>query len=498
MQKILNPNVKQFLTYVAGSLSQTALGFLLLPLYLNRLTPGEYGRVSVLLTFNTIISLLAGSWVLSGLVRLYYEQADHLRHRLAATAILWTTGATLLPATVTFLAASSLSSALFGSPAFAGEVRAATVLLCVTTLPFGLCQVLRLEKRATAFVMVSVFGFLTDLTFKIYLLGVRGLGVEGYFISSILSSVLVVGASVSIMVRGRELTVDRTLLRKLLIFGVPFFFTGIGMWVLDVSDRLILNAFAGSEAVGIYTLACKLASIFNIVLLGPLSLFWSPHLLSIGAEQGEEALRRTCRQFFPLLAVVGGFLLVVIGCGAADLIRLFSRNTAYHESSCLVPFLSLAPFLHIISFPAGSVILQTGQVRYSGYAVAVAAFVNLALNLVLVPRFSFYGATATTVAGYSVLCALQHFWAQRLLRIAYDWGKFVKTAGSSGLAILVAMQIHLEGPVVSLLVREVTGLTIFALAIYVIGGRVSDLKAVPDLTQHDLSRLSAPPQEVSL
>ena len=498
MQKVLSSNLKQFLTYLTGSLSQTALGFLLLPLYINRLTPGEYGRVSVLITFNTILSLLASSWVLSGLVRLYYEQADQQRHRMAATAIAWTTGITLFPVTGMFLTASSLSSALFGSSAFAGEVRAASILLCVTTLPFGLCQVLRLEKRATAFVMISVLGFLTDLTLKIYFIGVRGLGVEGYFISSILSSALVVGASVSVMVRGMELTMDRDLLRKLLIFGGPFLFSGIGMWVLDISDRLILNTFAGSEAVGIYTLASKLASIFNIVLLGPLSLFWSPYLFSISAEQGEEALRRTCSKSFPLLAMVGGFLLVVIGCGASDLIRLFSHNMAYHQSSGLVPFLSLAPFLYMISLPAGSAILQSRQGRYSSYAVGVAAFVNLALNLVLVPRFSFYGATATTVVGYSVLCGLQHFWAQRLLPTAYDWMKLIKTVGSSGLGILVAMQIHLEGPAVSLLAREVTGLTVFTLAIYLIGGRVSDLKYILDLVNRDLSRVPTPSQEVSL
>ncbi len=491
-------NLKQFLIYATGSMAQTALGFLLLPLYLRTLTPGEYGRVSILLTLNGAVSLLAASWVLSGLVRLYYDQTDRTRHEMAGTAIFWMTAATLIPAIVMFVTASSLSSVLFGKSGFTVEVRAASIFLCIATLPLSLCQVLRLEKHATAFVVISILGFLTDFTLKIYLIGVRRLGVEGYFISSILSSALMTVTAAGVVSRVVRLSLNRNLLRKLLTFGFPFLFTGFGMWILDISDRLILNAFAGPEPVGIYTLAYKFASIFNIVLLGPLSLFWSPFLFSYSAEQGEEATRRMCSQSFTLFVLPGSLLFVIIASGGADLIRLFSRNTGYDQASGLIPFLCLAPFLYMISFPAGSAILQSRQVRYSGYAVGVAALVNLALNLLLVPRFSFYGATATTVIGYGVLCSLQYFWAQRLFRTTYHWMHLIKTMGCSGLAILVAMQIHLEAPGVSLLAREITALMIFVLTAYLIGSlRNSNLKYIQELFSRGLSRLSVTSQEVS-
>ena len=249
------------------------------------------------------------------------------------------------------------------------------------------------------------------------------------------------------------------------------------MWMLDISDRLILNAFVGPQAVGVYTLGYKMSSIFNIILLGPINLFWTPFIFSYSAQRGEEAMRRVSEQAFSAFALIGSLTVVGISVGVNDLIHLFTHNADYYRAIPIVPFLLIAPFLYLLSYPLGSAILQSKQVRFSSYAMLAAAVLNVALNLVLVPRFSLFGATATTVAGYAVLFGLSYLWAQRVFPARYDVWLAIKIIGSAAVSILVTSAIEIDAPVLSLIVRETVAVAIFGGLAWLVGGfRLADVR----------------------
>jgi O-antigen/teichoic acid export membrane protein len=486
---MLKSSLKQFLIYSIGSVSQTALGFVLLPLYLRQLTTAEYGIVNVLLTLNSAIGLVAGAGLLSGISRLYYDQLAPTQKAMAGTVLIWIGGISLALALGLWLGAEPVSSVLFGAPQYVIEVRAAGLLLFTSAVQASLYIVLRLEKRATQFVAISIIGFLTDLLLKVYLIGVAHYGVQGYLVSSAISTTLTLVLAGFVLRRNVALQLKPELLRALLQLGFPFIFTGFGMWVLDISDRLILNAFAGPASVGVYALAYKFASIFNIFLLGPLSLFWTPFIFSYGADHGEDAMRRVCGQALTLFALIGSVALVGISAGSYDLIRLFTHNPAYYQAHLVIPFLSLAPFLYLLSYPAGSAILQSKQVRYSSFAMLIAAAVNVGLNLILVPLFSLYGATATTVIGYAVLVGLQYFWAQRVFPVPYEWRCLAKLLGSAAVSVAIVFQVHLDSALLSIVVREATGLACFGLLAALTGGiRLAEAQRLYQLAIHLLPK----------
>ncbi len=471
-------DLRQLIIYSIGSMSQTALGFLLLPLYLNQLTTAEYGIINILLTINSVINLIAGAGILSGLSRLYYEQDTETRRNLAGMVLIWMGSIALLMLIFINAAAAALSQWLFQTTAYQTAIQAAGGLLLVTALQSSCYILLRLEKRAGAFVVISISGFLTDLGLKLYLIGGLHLSVQGYFISSLVSTSLTLLIAGLALRRELRFRLQWKLLQNLLELGIPFLFTGLGMWILDISDRLILNAFAGQESVGIYTLGYKFASIFNIVILGPLSLFWTPFIFSRSATEGPEAIRKTSARALPLLTLVGGLILILIATGAPDIIRLMSDKSDYLLATPMIPFLALAPFLYMLSYPAGSAILQSKQVRYSGYSMLIAATINVLLNLTLVPQISFYGSTISTVAGYLALCGLQYLWAHKVFPIHYNWSRVVRIlicmAGTLG--IISQLSLDTLPPLLSFLIHESLGILLFAGSTWLIGGvRFNDL-----------------------
>jgi O-antigen/teichoic acid export membrane protein len=65
-----------------------------------------------------------------------------------------------------------------------------------------------------------------------------------------------------------------------------------------------------------------------------------------------------------------------------------------------------------------------------------AAAVNVALNLLLIPRYGMMGAAIATIAAYSTMFAGMAWWAQRIFHVPYQWRR-VATAAAAGIALAV-------------------------------------------------------------
>jgi O-antigen/teichoic acid export membrane protein len=462
-------NLKQLLTYGIGSVAQSALGFLLLPLYIQLLSPAEYGVITVLLTLNNLIGLVAGAGVLSGLSRLFYELDVSNRRELSGTIIIWMITSSLGLALIINVISNSLSFLLFNSNSFKNEIQIASYLIFLIPFQASLNNIMRLERHAGGFIAVSLIGFLSDFLLKFFLIGWAGQGVDGYLISSVISQVFMILGSIFVLRHDVIFMFRYKMLLNALTLGFPYIFSGLAMWVLEISDRLILNAYLGADAVGIYALANKFANIFNILLLGPITLFWTPFIFSYAAEHGESSMRRILGKAFTIWAILGIGLLLCISSGSADIIRLFTRYKVYNEAAILIPYLSLAPFLYMMAHLAGVAILQSKQVRYSSYAMSVAAAVNIALNLLLVSRFSLFGVTAATVIGYLVLFGLLFYWAQHLFHVSYNWKNGIKILSCGMVALAFPSFINIEAPIISFMIKEIVGIVIFLITLRLVG-----------------------------
>ena len=63
---------------------------------------------------------------------------------------------------------------------------------------------------------------------------------------------------------------------KILHFGVQISITSLLFYVLDFSDRFIMNELLTLSDVGIYSLGYKIGSLINIILILPFCYVWAP------------------------------------------------------------------------------------------------------------------------------------------------------------------------------------------------------------------------------
>jgi O-antigen/teichoic acid export membrane protein len=189
--------------------------------------------------------------------------------------------------------------------------------------------------------------------------------------------------------------------RRLLRFTIWFTVTPILVHIFHYVDRLSLQRLMTSSDQGIYSAAINLSATISAVGLAVNNVIY-PHL-STSWEKGDKsgalgsldlAIRVTA-----LALVVVGVILVVLG----KPIILLLLGQEYVHGAAVLPYLVVF-YLYTISVWLFGVYPSLVERTYvSAIGLACALPVNVALNLVLIPRFGIVGAGLATMASYFLM-----------------------------------------------------------------------------------------------
>ena len=160
-------------------------------------------------------------------------------------------------------------------------------------------------------------------------------------------------------------------------------------------DALLLTFLKPAEDVGIYVLAY---SVFEQALFLP-ALFMGavfPILTRAAHDRDEAALRDVLDKSLRFLVVLGVVIAVLVFTLADPLIRLLS-NEEFSASADALRILSFAVVPLFATTIFSSLLVSLADLRYVAYASAFGIVANIALNLVLIPEYSYKGAAGVTV-----------------------------------------------------------------------------------------------------
>lgn len=195
-----------------------------------------------------------------------------------------------------------------------------------------------------------------------------------------------------------------TMRRDLLAFSAPLMVTATMNMVHSNLDNFVLGYFASTGEVGVYNVAYPLAQLLT-VLLTAFGFLFMPIVSELHAEGRTAEIVRTYHVVskwtvlaaLPLFLVLVTFPRAVIGA---------TFGPEYAAGGLALAILAVGFFVHVGSGPTGISLTSFGLTRRIMYFNTSTAVANAALNLALVPRFSYVGAAVATTAGYVVMNAL--------------------------------------------------------------------------------------------
>ena len=177
------------------------------------------------------------------------------------------------------------------------------------------------------------------------------------------------------------------LLRKLLLFALPFAASSILQQLFNSVDVAIVGKFASSEALAAVGTNTPVISLFLNLFVG-ISLGTNVVIANLIGQRKRDDISKAVTSSM-LIALVSGLVLVFVGwIGARPILLMMGTPVAIVDKAVLYLRIYMlgAPFILLYNFGA-AILRSMGDSSRPLYVLIVAGIINTLLNLVMVVVF---------------------------------------------------------------------------------------------------------------
>lgn len=388
-----------------GTFGSKLLTFVMVRFYTGVLTPADYGTADLIMQTANLLLPLVSLGITNGVFRFALDRKEQRRS-------IFTIGFyTILVGSLILLAALPLLSN-------SESLREYTLLIGVYTLAsclHSLCaQYIRAEGKTALFAVQGIINTALVIGFNITFLLVFRMGVFGYVMSVVAAD----GICTLFLVLREKLwklwlpKPEGQLWNAMLRYSIPLIPATIFWWITSVSDRYMVAYFLGTDANGLYAVACKIPTV--LTLLSTIFMeAWQFSAIQEATGDREVHIRFYTQVWSAFLAVMvmAGSVIIVL-CRLE--IRMLSTQQ-YYEAWKYIPSLSMAMVFSAFSSFMGSVYVVTEKSRLSLWTALWSALANIFLNSLLIPRIGIQGAAIATLASYVLCFAIRAVTSRRLI-----------------------------------------------------------------------------------
>lgn len=213
----------------------------------------------------------------------------------------------------------------------------------------------------------------------------------------LIASIIVLIYSFSIFFKSfflPKIEVDTDFWKSIIKKALPFGFASIFVTIYYMIDSVMLSIIVGNTAVGVYNAAYRLIFVFlSFYAVYIMAIF---PVMSNFFENAKESLKFASNRSIKYMLIIS--IPISIGITMlADKIILLIYGTAYIASILALQILVWTIIFMFVNGICGNLLGAINKQPVMTKITALAAVLNIGLNLFLIPAYSFIGASAATV-----------------------------------------------------------------------------------------------------
>jgi O-antigen/teichoic acid export membrane protein len=408
MAAVRSPLFKNFCIYSFGALVLRMSSLALTPLTLTLISPEEFGLLALANSFINIVAVLVGLGLRQVLSLEFFHCTSARRREMANDMIV-----IYLCISVPFFTLLLCGHAWLKSALFASNVSDSFVVLIIASCFISFFvelfyQLLRYQCKAYALTMLQLTAACITLSCTVILLYVYRWGLYAVLVGNGMGMLYVFGRALHAYVRAGcwPLLAVRQSAKRMgyyVRYGAPFIPTVLFGWLLASGDRWILAHYASLHEVGIYSLADAFGQCYMMLILYPMSGSYLPYVMHAYAHNPNTipAVERwNLKNMYLSMAVAACAITLCCGLGARLLTVILPVH--YHEAIGYIWFVLMGYVFLMGTYFASALIQFYKKTSVLLITLAMPALLNLALTLLLVPRFTLFGCVLATFISYVV------------------------------------------------------------------------------------------------
>jgi len=425
---------KDTLFYGGTNVMARAVSLALLPFYTRFFVPAEYGVMELLMTVSAIVPRLLSVGMDSALLRFYNDYDVDERRESAFTVAVYFACIGIPVALLLSTFSEQWSGLLFGSHKYSSLVVIMLLAVPFTMIGWVPQDLTRLRFKKLEYNFLMVGGALFYAVAAVILVLFFQQGLYGVMWGHLLRAVLFAFLGIILVRSSFTVRLDWKKLAEFVKFGAPLLPASIALWVSNSSDRFFLARLASLDSVGVYSVATRLASVQWFVLTS-FQLAFTPIAYAVYREPSAESLFRRVFMYYVTLSSILGIVLSVF---ALNLLRILTPQS-YHSGYNVVGLLNLGVIMHGVFYMFGIGLSIAKRTEYFAYSYVLGALANLALNLLLIPRFGVVGAATATLVSFALTAVCGFYWSKVSYPLHFPISRLVVLCGLFLISYLLAV-----------------------------------------------------------
>ncbi|MFT7700405.1 MAG: O-antigen/teichoic acid export membrane protein, partial [Candidatus Krumholzibacteriia bacterium] len=245
-----------------------------------------------------------------------------------------------------------------------------------------------------------------------------GYGLMGIIWSNVISRLVRLVVMVPLMLKStgpwqkqETAAEDRPTVRDMAKMGFPLFLATVFGILFNKVDSVMLNTMLGDVVTGIYGLGHRALDIM-IILPGLFGTAIFPALTRYGQQSNEDARRlgeRGMRYMMIVIVPLTLFLMFV----ADPIINWFDSSDQFADSVIVLMIVIWGVPLQAASIIFSRLLITANQEKVFVRIGLGSMLANVSLNLFLIPRYSYFGASVATIISMTVSLLLHYHFTRR-------------------------------------------------------------------------------------
>lgn len=407
MKTILKSLAGNTLIFAIGNSVSILLTFVMVPFYTKILSPADFGISDILTTTTAMLVPLVSLNVFSAIFRFALDDENHIE--------IFTNGLliSLIGGFLSLVVSGILSLLGIKYSSLVGVYLGITLLLNLFQ------NFTRGINKVKSFAISGIIATLSNVLSNVILMWVFKFGLNGYLYSLIISASI---TTIFLFINNKLYTYislnkkSWSNTKDLLIYSIPMIPNSFAWWLTNDANKLIILAFVGPSANGIFAIANKIPTMVTTIF-GMFSNAWQ-----MTAVKEKEKSYTTELYSLTFNLMFGGIL--IINAIVVVLIQWFMGfyvSDKFYNAWKLVPILLMTSFFSNISAFFGTTYLVARKTKGLFTTTIWGTTINIALSFVLVPLIGINGAAISGAVGFFIVSILRLKQTSEWIKIQIEW-----------------------------------------------------------------------------
>jgi len=492
--KLLNPLKRlagQTAIYGLSSIIGRLLNYLLVPLYTRVLIPSEYGEVTEMYAYVSILWVMLTYGMETTFFR--FSQSEKNKPRVYGTAFSALVVSSLIFGILVLINSQVIANWL-GYPDNQNYVIWFGLILAfdaIASIPFAK---LRQQNRPIRFATIKLINIGLSIGLNLffillcpYILANHPDGLLSEAISTFFKPEMMVGyifisnliaSAITLLLLLPELpfknfSINFILLKKMLAYTWPLLIVAIAGSINLSLDKILLPRLlpSGTDVmaqVGIYG-ACYKVSIIMTLFVQTFRYAADPFFF---AEADKSDSRKIYADVLNYFTIAVSIIFLVVTLYLDIVIRFIGE--AYREGEGVIPILLLGNLFLGIFYNLSIWYKLTNQTIFGAILSIIGAGITISLNFLLIPIIGYYGSAWAAFFAYFVMMVLSYFLGRKYFKVPYNLQKFFTYLGLAIALYLISSVIPFSSPAIKYVVS--TALLLIYIIVIFFGERKGMVK----------------------